>query len=400
MISALVFLLLVHVNIGFSQSQPDSYCVWDKYSKDGRDMPLAITPVPTSGHDDYVKIPYGSDVVFVCATSGFKAEIFAKSLQGQCSQENMIELQNGTRLPYKNFECNKIFLTDRSIPNKPGCPERAESLEIGSVVPEFGMAFIHGDVCYSTEEERTLFIHYNSATDNVVKSNNFRSESQMQQRKNTSFIDKILERATRKLENKLGDIKLETAYFVSKGNMVAGNQKSIGETPYWNHFISNSNLAPKSLWTIIRQISTIRDIQVDVWIGTSGVLKMKDAIGNKFDFYLQDNKFPVPKYIWGIVNNANGDIKSQNAYIAVNDQWNQHLESRDEIEAAHREIQEKCPKEQSFFHDVMQSFRNLFQNSAENSKLDEFKRMTDMFYTCSVRDLTKIIPEISQYLQI
>lgn len=197
-----------------------------------------------------------------------------------------------------------------------GCPKGFRSIEYGYTNPIKQKSYVLGEACYHTKRGRTYFAHTrikstnNDVTELALKTKN---GAYLHSEHPTSLYRNELVKAIRPEEHE--------EYFMQilgvKKALTIGIRKFINEDLLthkqyqpilklaWNYAIINDAENLLNLHHLQKDISKLALKNVDLYVGTHGVLSLKNSEGEQVEIFLKENKFPVPKYLWYVVRSEN-----------------------------------------------------------------------------------------------
>lgn len=223
---------------------------------------------------------------------------------------------NGEEKDYvSELSCEARAIEEIIIPIA-GCPKNLRSIEYGYTNPIKQKSYVLGEACYSTKGGRTLFAHTrikspnNDVTELALKNKNgvyLRSEHP------TAFYRNELVKALRPEEHGehfqqiLGiknALNIGIRKFINEDLLTHKQYQPILKLA-WNYAITNDAENLLNLHHLQKDISKLQLKNVDLYVGTHGILSMKNNEGEQVEIYLKENKFPVPKYLWYVVKSEN-----------------------------------------------------------------------------------------------
>lgn len=265
-----------------------------------------------------------------------------------------------------------------------GCPTDAESVEYGYTNPIKEKSLVLGEACYSETMGKTIFIHTKIAgagnqigvqlkTENA---NYLKQAHPTSKYKINLLMQSRLDELNERLTNKLGTTNvpfLEPRHFIDLDSLQNKQFNTILKLG-WNFVIKNGYDHLPNWDTLTADVMGLRGKSYDLYMGTHGILSLKNANGENVDIYLNDEeqRFPVPKYLWLVVKS---ESKAAAFAILNNDkEIDNNTLARDSI------CESKC--------DQMPWLANLLKNKAYETVKNGF------VWCCDVQSFQKKIKEL------
>lgn len=200
-----------------------------------------------------------------------------------------------------------------------GCDSKYTSVEFGWMNPVYLQSLVLGEACYDEEVGKTIFVHIKSKSVNMDKSDvdlslkigdvdYFKNKHPLSRYKldflMASRIDGLISRMTENLGADNVPESLTQNYFVGM-NLLMNRQLYNTMKLGWNYVMFNGMDTVANLEALENDIQRIQsDKSIDLYIGSNGVVTISGKNGNT-ELYLNEDRFPVPKYIWIGVRNGN-----------------------------------------------------------------------------------------------
>ncbi|XP_059618586.1 uncharacterized protein LOC132263043 [Phlebotomus argentipes] len=255
--------------------------------------------------DDDILLSAGERVTISCEPGLFKSFPDKRTLKAKCVQGEELELEDGKQETWsKSFACELRAVEEVFASRLAGCPQEAESIEFGFLNPHTQTSNIVGEVCYSAQEGRTIFVHAKDSSVLKTESMNYLKSGRHPEGRNKISLFRALrhDNVHNLLEGKLGShrVPMMGSRPLLTGFMLDNPQLHLITRLTWNYIVSYNDETLKE-WEILQKGVQKLNNKEEIWAGTSGVQQLKDSSGHSFDFYLEEKKFPVPKYYWLVV---------------------------------------------------------------------------------------------------
>lgn len=194
-----------------------------------------------------------------------------------------------------------------------GCDShKYSSVEFGYNNPITTQSHVLGEACYDEQLGKTVFVHIKSNSNfantdisdislKMGDANYFKNKHPLSRYKMdfliASRIDGLNSRMTEQLGAKNVPESLNQNYFIGM-NMLMNRQFYNTLKLGWNYVMFNGMDTVANLETLETDILKIQsEKSIDLYIGSNGVLKVFGKNGDT-ELYLNQERFPVPKYIW------------------------------------------------------------------------------------------------------
>lgn len=273
-----------------------------------------------------------------------------------------------------------------------GCPSDAKSVEFGYENPIKSKTQLIGEACYSENEGRTIFVHvkfiindYKAYAELRTEGVNYLAKTHPDTSYKIAFLeaarmDSLNERLERLLPNKEVPF-LAPRHFIDLPILQNGQLYSTLKLG-WNFVISNGFEYLSNYDSILKDIiMESRNIEVlrngfDLHMGTHSKLSLKTKDGSNKDIYLLPNeqKYPVPKYLWIALTTDSGDGTS---FLVSND-----------IDATEAELAASAPCE-SLCTRLPWMWNLLKKNAYKNPK-------NGYVYCCELNEFMGIVNEMPE----
>ncbi|XP_055712497.1 uncharacterized protein LOC129807327 [Phlebotomus papatasi] len=251
----------------------------------------------------------GDRVTISCDPGYFQYYPKLRSLNAKCVEGEKLELEDGKQETWsRSFACELRVVEEVIANNLPGCSVEEgniEGMEFGYINPIRRKSLIVGEACYSTKEGRTIFVHAKSEPLRAEDERYLRSGPHPESRNKMDLFralrqDSINSRLEKKMDK--NDIPLMGSKTLLTASMLNNPQLHLMNRLTWNYAISYNHDGMHHWKDFQRGLEKITaKNHVEIWAGTSGLQSLNDISGVLFDFYLKDNKFPVPKFLWLVV---------------------------------------------------------------------------------------------------
>ncbi|CRK98271.1 CLUMA_CG011633, isoform A [Clunio marinus] len=293
-------------------------------------QPLIIKPgaaafIYPEDRNGIIYLDNGQEIEIYCS-NGFNSPVgIANLATAKCVDENLFEVQ-GVPYNFKDFSCTQI---PTHVARKTGkkCYENAEEVEIGfDVGNRFLKVF---EVCHDEIREANYYAKYR-----LTPANEGYQRSYPRPRFITgSFfdgknVDALYSRAVQRetIAGLIGSFQLAETYieatsdiFMSRGHLAAKVDFIYGSQ--WQRF---NALNWEAIEDGTRKLAADRNITLDVYTGTYGVMNLRDSVGNFRNIHLfvngADRRIPVPMLFYKVLLN-----RSDNEGIVLIGVNNPHL---------------------------------------------------------------------------
>uniref|UniRef100_A0A6B2EAJ4 Putative deoxyribonuclease i n=1 Tax=Phlebotomus kandelakii TaxID=1109342 RepID=A0A6B2EAJ4_9DIPT len=257
--------------------------------------------------NDTILLSAGDSVIVSCMPGYFKSFPKLKFLKAKCVEGEVFELEDGKRESWsKSFACELRVVEEIIAPRLEGCPEAAQSIEFGFINPHTRTSNIVGEACYSVQEGRTIFAHMRDPSVVRIEDTRYLSSGRHPEGRDKINLFRALrqDRVNDLLQERMGrhGLPMIGSRPLLTGQMLDYPQLHLITRLTWNYAITHNDDSMQgwnNLQSDVEKQSRKED--VEVWVGSSGVQTLKDLSGQSFDFYLDEKKFPVPKYLWLVV---------------------------------------------------------------------------------------------------
>jgi len=278
-----------------------------------------LTTTESNDIDDnnFVRIPSEETVILSCAPNYFKT-IESIFLEATCKENDILAINGVNKKFLKDLSCEVRSIEEILVPVT-GCDSKYASVEFGYTNPVTQKSHVLGEACYDEELGKTVFVHVKSKSDflntdigqvslKVTDANYFKKKHPLSRYKldflMAARIDGLNNRMTETLGAKNVPDSLNQNYLLGM-NMLMNRQFYNTLKLGWNYVMFNgfdtaANLAVLES-DILRKQS---EKSLELYIGSNDVLKVLGKNGDT-ELYLNDGRFPVPKYIWIGVRNGN-----------------------------------------------------------------------------------------------
>lgn len=190
-----------------------------------------------------------------------------------------------------------------------GCDSKYASVEFGYTNPITSQSHVLGEACYNEQLGKTVFIHVKSKSNVDISEvslrtgdvDYFKNKHPLSRYKldflMASRIDGLNDRMTEGLGAENVPESLHQNYFVGM-NMLMNRQFYNTLKLGWNYVMYNGMDTVANLEVLEYDILKIQsEKSIDLYIGSNGVLKVFGKNGDT-ELYLNQGRFPVPKYVW------------------------------------------------------------------------------------------------------
>ncbi|XP_070504991.1 uncharacterized protein [Chironomus tepperi] len=294
----------------------------------GEPQPILIHPDSTNFYepvdvDGIIRLGLNSQIELYCETGFTSPAITETLIKVTCAAGNLFTW-SGYSLTFNNFIC-RAYPTPQDIKTGARCYNSALLVKVGYQVDADRFLTVF-EVCHDDRTEETYYSkhrfspansRFQSGFDrtNWTKGNFFGSKN----------VDYLYRRDTQRVTiakildcqpcaddyiHPTNDFFLSRGHLAAKADFIFGNQQSatfffINAAPQWQRFNALN-------WMYIedatRRLAATRQLDLDVYTGTFGRLRLRDADRVQHDIYLSingTNQIPAPKLYYKIlVNNA------------------------------------------------------------------------------------------------
>lgn len=231
---------------------------------------------------------------------------------------------DGKDVDYTDLGCELRSIEEVLTPVT-GCSKF--SSEFGITNPIDQTAYILGEACYNREAGQTLFAHTklrasgrSNLTDMSLRTGDikhftknhpmlgYKSEFMRAARLDTLNPRLKVALKTKKIPA-LGIANILTEEFLPHKQFLPTLKLE------WNYVMLNDEDSLEILDQVQQDISGLTGDNLELYVGTHGVLSLKDKDGKDVEIWMQDNRFPVPKFVWFVVKSGN----KATALAVVND---------------------------------------------------------------------------------
>lgn len=314
-------------------------------------QPLLIVPgqtnffLPQNKFGEIFLQPH-EEVELFCTRNFLFPETTANSIVVSC-MENDIVLYNKVPIHFKSIKCSShAYHTTR--PTHQSCYNQSDLIQIGfNLTSERFLDII--DVCFDSAAETTLYTHHIQMPQNIGHQRSVPRPHFIRGPffKRTPHINRLFNKNQQRtvFEQTLGHSNIsqhlvseKTSLFLVRGHLTPkadflfGSQQRatfwlINAAPQWQSFNSGNW---ERIEQIVRQLIADRNIVVDIYTGTYGIVTYDDIDGQSKPIYLSrvnGSSVPVPKLFYKVVLDVNATRGV--AIVGVNNPF----ASLDEIES-------------------------------------------------------------------
>lgn len=209
----------------------------------------------------------------------------------------------------------------------PGCPNDGVSVEFGYENPIKEYTKVMGEACYTEKEGRTIFIHTKFINDDGKRAAVLETErvNYLAQKHPVSSykidflraasLDELNERLKKLLSNERIPY-FEHRHFIDLPMLQNGQFYSVLKLG-WNIAVANGLFHLPNYDLLIEDIMNLKEKSFDLYLGTHSILSVKAGEQNvKIHLLPDQEKFPVPKFLWTVVVT---DLGKAAAFLISND---------------------------------------------------------------------------------
>lgn len=318
-------------------------CVLD-IDKDLPDpQPLHLQPGSTKfwpvGAKSQLQIPQGENIELQC-TKGFRLKPTDKSINATCSEGKTFLLNGNEKVPFNLLNCTYPVRYKVREANATCADNTASLYEIGFDIP--GNRFIKTiSVCHDKSSVKTLWTFNKLEPANIhfqksVQRTNFSKAGFFDKRNMNFFYSK--ENQKRVFENLLGNSSdkyfnnrtqfLARGHLSSKADHIYGAQQRatfnfFNAAPQWQNFNGGTWIAVENG---IRRFVEQKNIEVDCYTGTWGVISLPNDKGAQKEIYLatdenNNGEIPVPKLFYKLIVDTKSRPQKGVVLIGVNNPY-------------------------------------------------------------------------------
>lgn len=289
----------------------------------GEPQPLLINPetneflVPTAG-DGFIEIEQDENIILYCSR-GFSAPFKGDTIVATCI--------SGTEFLAQDEEVEFHELTCTRLPEH--STRRTRQQCIGGEIVQIGFEFGEEkwlnlmDVCHDEEKGATLWVHYYQNPENqgyqrsyprinFIQSDFYKGlpvNALYTRNRQRDTIGRILGSRTlgENLIAQRGDLFLSRGHLAARSDFIFGIHQQatfyfLNAAPQWQQF-NGGNWA--TLEDHLKRYVDRKNIRVEIYTGTYGVLTFDDVNGEPQEIYLAtngtDQRIPVPKIFYKVV---------------------------------------------------------------------------------------------------
>ena len=282
-------------------------------------------------NEGYLWLQPGEYVELFCS-SKFKSPFTTSTLlEATCSIYNLFEI-GGKVYRFDQLSCQgQVFHTARRT-NKQ-CFGNATHIEVGfEVEHRFALTY---EVCHDEIRQSTLWSHYVQTPANMGFQKSFpRSSFITGNFYNKKNIDRVYTKVSYKAQfgKILGESRVDELFedrrnlYLARGHLAAktdfiyGSQQRatfyfINAAPQWQSFNGGNWERVESS---VKQFVSSRNIEIEIYTGTYGVLKLKDVNGIERELFLHEDEnnnslLPVPLFYYKVLI----DLESQKGIVLI-----------------------------------------------------------------------------------
>jgi len=257
-------------------------------------------------------IEHGEQVVLSCTPNYFKNYPDKKVLSASCEGQKEL-LVNGELKSFLRHLACEVRAVEEIITPVPECAGNMESVEFGYANPITQKSFVLGEACYSIDKGITQFIHVKASNAQnqahylrVVDSvDYFHKKHPSSQYKMDLLLATRLDELNERLRSKLGSKKvpfIEPRHLLGMDSLYSKQFASVLKLG-WNYVPVIGYDHIPNLDSLQNDINNLNGDDVEVYMGTHGVLKLTGEDGKMHKIYASesDDRFPLPKYVWAVV---------------------------------------------------------------------------------------------------
>lgn len=281
-----------------------------------------LEPLTSSG---YVYVDFAEEIELWCSGSFVAPFTGYRTLYATCDNNNQFVV-NGTSYEFPALSCvGQVYHTARRTNRQCGIAGHETLSEVGF---EVGNRFLQiMDICHDERLESTLYSNYILTPGNAAFQRSFPRPSFLTGIFfNGKNVDRMYTRITQKetiggilgesrieeLFDDTRDIYLARGHLAAKADYIYGSQQRatfyfINVAPQWQRFNGGNWERVESG---IREFVGKRNLVVEMFTGTYGVLELKDVNGNYQPIYLSydsnnNSQLPVPKFYYKVIFDVN-----------------------------------------------------------------------------------------------
>ncbi|KAG5680888.1 hypothetical protein PVAND_010367 [Polypedilum vanderplanki] len=327
----------------------ESRCQFD-VSISNKHQPLIIHPntskfLHPTDRSGVITIRHNDEIELFCST-GFShpSTIVGNSVRISCKQSGHFRLNHGRAdVSSENFQCRKHPYHSARRRMDERCFNNATIVDIGFNI---GNKFlIVMTLCHDESIQTTYYAQYKLTPANIAAQRGIKRPSFIQsdffpgkdinllysrEHQRKIFRADILGVDDDDDENEEEEVVyLSRGHLAAKGDFIYGNEQRatfyyINAVPQWQSF---NGLNWRAIEDGSRRLAADRNITLNVYTGTYGILSLRDSYGQAQNVYLDmvNKQVPVPKYFYKILFDAKGN--SGTVFVCANNVY----ASKDEI---------------------------------------------------------------------
>lgn len=224
-----------------------------------------------------------------------------------------IPVVNGEVKSFLRHLACEVRAVEEIIAPVPECPAEMESVEFGYANPITHKSFVLGEACYSIDKGITQFIHVKAANPQnsahylrvVDSEQHFHKKHPNSQYKMDLLLASRLDELNERLRQKLGSKKvpfIEPRHLIGMDSLYSKQFASVLKLG-WNYIPVIGYDHIPNLDFLQNDINNLNGDEVEVYMGTHGVLKLPGDDGKMHKIYMSESgdRFPLPKYVWTVV---------------------------------------------------------------------------------------------------
>jgi len=267
--------------------------------------------------NNFVRIAADEKVVLSCAPNYFKA-VETTFLEATCKENDILAVNGVDKKFLKDLSCELRSIEEILTPIT-GCDSKYVSVEFGWTNPITLKSHVLGEACYDEGLGKTVFVHVKSKSDllnteigqvslKLNDANYFKKKHPLSRYKldfiMASRYDGLNDRMTESLGAGNVPDSLNQDHFLGM-NMLINRQFYNNLKLGWNYVMFNGFDTVANLALLENDIFKIQsEKSLDLYIGSNGVLNVLGKNGDTA-IYMNEGRFPIPKYIWIGVRNEN-----------------------------------------------------------------------------------------------
>ncbi|KAL7035658.1 hypothetical protein ACKWTF_008493 [Chironomus riparius] len=311
----------------------------------GEPQPILIHPGTSSFYepvdaDGIIRLGLNSQIELYCQTGFTSPSTTATLIRVNCTSGNLFTW-SGFSMTFNNYMC-KAYPSHIAKETGGRCYNNGYLVQVGYQVDTSRFMKVL-EVCHDKVTEETYYTKHRFSPANSKFQSGFDRTGWYQGGFfGTKNVDNLYSRTTQRITiakilncqscadtyiHATNDFFMARGHLAAKADFIFGNQQSatmyfINVAPQWQKFNALNWVAVEDY---SRKLAATRELDLDVYTGTFGRLRLKNASNAQFDIYLSvngTNQIPAPKlYYKMLVNNADNSgivlIGVNNPYLTL-----------------------------------------------------------------------------------